>query len=80
MGSTDGTSAITNKVVPGPTPALHPHYVFAKIWYIAQIFPASGIHTQRVMSAANFFILKGATFKVPVPRSKGTKPKVDGDW
>ena len=52
-------------------------YILAKIWYIAQIFTARGIYTQR-MSVVTYFIYKGATFRVPV--STVQKPKHMEEW
>lgn len=52
-------------------------YVFAKIWYIAQIFPAPGMYNQRLTSAATF-IWKGATLRFPV--STLQRHKTGGRW
>jgi len=53
-------------------------HLFAKIWYIAQIFHAPGINTLRLTSAATFFTWKGATFRVPV--STLERHKTGGGW
>lgn len=53
-------------------------YLFAKIWYAAQILPAPCTYTQRITSAATFLIWKGATFTVLV--STFQLHKTRGGW
>jgi len=53
-------------------------YLFAKIWYTSQIFPAQCTYTQRITSYATFFIRKGATFRVLV--STLQLHKIRGGW
>jgi len=53
-------------------------YLFAKIWYTSQIFPAQCTYTQRITSYATFFIWKGATFRVLV--STLQLHKIRGGW
>jgi hypothetical protein len=52
--------------------------LLAKIWYIAQIFPPSRIHTQQLTTICAWFIWQGATFRIPMTTLKLSK--YEGGW
>jgi hypothetical protein len=53
-------------------------YLLARLWYVAQVLPASRNCTQQITSSMTFFIRKGATFRVPI--CKLQSHKAGGGW
>jgi hypothetical protein len=52
------------------------HFLLTKLWYTAQIFPATKTQTQRIISACMCFLWQGATFRVPLTTLQ--LPKMQG--
>jgi hypothetical protein len=54
------------------------HYLLAKLWYVAQMFPARRQHAQRITTACTWYLWKGSVFRVPALTLQLTKNK--GGW
>jgi hypothetical protein len=53
-------------------------YLLAKIWYVAQLFPAPVGVLRQILTAISYFVWKGSIFKVPTAVLQA--PKDCGGW
>jgi hypothetical protein len=53
-------------------------YLFAKMWYVAQILPPSAAEVRRLEAIAGWYIWHGATCRVPLTTLQ--LPRLAGGW
>jgi hypothetical protein len=53
-------------------------YLLAKIWYVAQIFPAPSLTIQHLTSAVTYFLWRGAIFRISIATLRACK--MEGGW
>jgi hypothetical protein len=54
------------------------HYLLAKIWYVAQVFPIPKVQAQQLTTIVSWYLWQGATLRFPVTTMR--RPKSDGEW
>jgi len=52
-------------------------YLFAKLWYMAQVLPAPSVQIRQIVSAVAWFIWQGGIFRVPLST---LQKKKKGGW
>jgi hypothetical protein len=53
-------------------------YLFAKIWFLAQILPPTDSHIRQINGIASWFIWQGSIFRVPLTTLQ--RRKAEGGW